>query len=140
MHDVGLTHIALPVTDLDRSLSFYARYANMRVVHRRAQSSHKDKEVAWITDGTRPFVIVLLATDAVVSPLLPMAHLGVACATRQELDRLCACARQEDVLLEPPIDSGPPVGYWALLRDPDGHTLELSFGQQVADAVGDPDV
>jgi hypothetical protein len=28
------------------------------------------------------------------------------------------------------------VGYWALLRDPDGHNLELSYGQQVALAVG----
>jgi hypothetical protein len=30
-----------------------------------------------------------------------------------------------------PTDSGYPVGYWALLSDPDGHTLELSYGQEV---------
>ena len=30
-----------------------------------------------------------------------------------------------------PIDSGEPVGYWAFLSDPDGHTLELAFGQEV---------
>jgi hypothetical protein len=27
------------------------------------------------------------------------------------------------------------VGYWALLRDPDGHTLEISFGQELRLAV-----
>ena len=34
--DQGVTHIALPVSDLDASLDFYARYADMHVVHRRA--------------------------------------------------------------------------------------------------------
>jgi hypothetical protein len=29
------------------------------------------------------------------------------------------------------------VGYWAFLRDPDGHTLEVAFGQEVALVVGD---
>ena len=33
--DLGLTHIALPVTDLDRSIQFYAVYAQMQVIHRR---------------------------------------------------------------------------------------------------------
>ena len=28
-------------------------------------------------------------------------------------------------------DAGPPVGYWAFLRDQDGHTSEVSFGQDV---------
>jgi hypothetical protein len=33
--------------------------------------------------------------------------------------------------LRPPEDYGPPVGYWALIRDPDGHTLEVAHGQEV---------
>jgi hypothetical protein len=32
-------------------------------------------------------------------------------------------------------DSAHPVGYRALLRDPDGHTLERSYGQEVARTV-----
>lgn len=47
------------------------------------------------------------------------------------MDRLCAEAREERRLLTEPVDSGYPVGYWALLSDPDGHTLELSYGQEV---------
>ena len=31
MSDVGLTHIALPVTNMEASLTFYATYAHMRV-------------------------------------------------------------------------------------------------------------
>ena len=135
MPDHGLTHIALQVTDMERSLSFYARYAGLHVVHRRQQSSDPTKDVVWISDGTRPFVIVLLADDEVPYPLGPFGHLGVAVSSREELERLCDLARQEGVLLRSPVDSGPPVGYWAFLRDPDGHTLELSFGQEVGLAV-----
>lgn len=122
--DVGLTHVALPVGNLDESAEFYARFARMQVVHRR-------EGVIWLSDKTRPFVIVLLRVDTVEHPLLPFAHLGVACESAEEVDRLCGLARDEDRLLAGPLDYGPPVGYWAFIRDPDGHTLEVAYGQEV---------
>jgi catechol 2,3-dioxygenase-like lactoylglutathione lyase family enzyme len=124
LSDVGLTHVALPVTDLAASIDFYAAYAHMAVVHRRP-------EVVWLSDRTRPFVIVLIESKQVASPLRPFAHLGIGCATRGEVDALCERARGEGVLIAGPRDDGPPVGYWAFLRDPDGHTLEISHGQEV---------
>ena len=39
---------------------------------------------------------------------------------------------EDEILARPPEDAGYPVGYWALIRDPDGHTVELSYGQEVA--------
>jgi catechol 2,3-dioxygenase-like lactoylglutathione lyase family enzyme len=126
--DRGLTHIALEARDVARSIAFYARYAAMEVVHERDDHGVR---VAWLSDRTRPFVIVLIEHGEVASVLAPWGHLGVACASRDEVDRLCALAKQEGVLHSGPDDSGPPVGYWALLRDPDGHTLELSYGQEV---------
>jgi catechol 2,3-dioxygenase-like lactoylglutathione lyase family enzyme len=33
--DLGLTHVALPVTDIDLSIQFYSAYAQMQVIHRR---------------------------------------------------------------------------------------------------------
>ncbi|MEE9132675.1 MAG: VOC family protein [Gemmatimonadota bacterium] len=33
MPDVGFTHVALPVTDLDSSIEFYSKYARMKVIH-----------------------------------------------------------------------------------------------------------
>ena len=125
MSDIGLTHVALPVRSLDAAVSFYERYARMQVVHRRA-------EVVWHSDKTRPFVIVLIETPDVVHPLRPIAHLGVGCESRDEVERLCERARDEGCLVSGPTDYGPPVGYWAFLSDPDGHTLEVSFGQEVA--------
>ena len=130
MTDLGLTHIALPVTDVEASVAFYSKYARMAVVHRR-RDAETGGEVVWVSDRTRPFVVVLIRAERVEHPLRPWAHLGVGCASRDEVDRLCEEARREGRLLSEPADAGYPVGYWALLRDPDGHTLELSYGQEV---------
>ncbi|HJW56639.1 MAG TPA: VOC family protein [Burkholderiaceae bacterium] len=128
MSDLGLTHIALPVVDLDASIRFYVRYAALQPVHRRP-------EVVWLSDLTRAFAIVLIQTVAVPHPLLPIAHLGVGVRSRAEVDRLCALAAEEQCLLRAPEDSGAPVGYWALIRDPDSHTLEIAYGQEVAFSI-----
>ena len=37
-----------------------------------------------------------------------------------------------------PTDLGEPIGYVAPIADPDGNSLELSFGQEVGLAVGPP--
>jgi catechol 2,3-dioxygenase-like lactoylglutathione lyase family enzyme len=55
--DVGLTHIALAASNLDKSIAFYARYARMVVVHDRIDAE-MDIRVIWLSDKTRPFVIV----------------------------------------------------------------------------------
>lgn len=135
MSDLGLTHVAFAVSNLAASLAFYERYAAMQVVHHRANAEHGGA-VAWITDLTRPFVIVLIQAPGLAdTPLGPFGHLGVGCASREEVDRLCALAEQEGCLVSAPRDAGPPVGYWAYLRDPDGNTLELAHGQEVGFVV-----
>jgi len=123
------------VKNLESSLAFYSKYGRMQVVHRR-KDPETGTQVVWISDRTRPFVIVLIEVDEVDSVLLPLAHLGIGCESRDEVDRLCQQARDEGVLIEGPIDSGYPVGYFALLSDPDGHMLELAYGQEVGLAVG----
>jgi catechol 2,3-dioxygenase-like lactoylglutathione lyase family enzyme len=132
--DLGLTHIALPVTDPEASIDFYARYARMTVVHRR-RDEESGREVIWLSDLTRPFVIVLIQAERVEGRLEGFAHLGVGCESRAEVDRLCALARDESRLKLGPLDYGHPVGYWAFIEDPDGHNLEISHGQEVGLAV-----
>ena len=129
--DVGFTHVALPATNLGASVEFYDRYARMRVVHRREHDTDGHHEVAWLSDRTRPFVLVLVEAATVSTPLGPFAHLGVACASRDEVDDLSDMARAEGCLCEGPLDTGGPAGYLAMLSDPDGHRLELSYGQEV---------
>jgi len=128
MSDIGLTHVALPCADLKRTIAFYAKYADMDVVHERESDGVR---VAWLSDKTRPFVIVFLETQNIPHPLGPFSHLGVGLPSRDAVDERVAWAREEGLEVEGPQDSGPPVGYWVFIRDPDGHTLELTHGQEV---------
>jgi catechol 2,3-dioxygenase-like lactoylglutathione lyase family enzyme len=132
--DLGLTHVALPVTNVDHSVAFYAKYAGMKVVHRRTDPA-AGNTVVWLSDGTRPFVIVLIEEPEVRNPLVPIAHLGVGCASRAEVDRLVEEAKRDGRPTLGPIDAPYPVGYFALISDPDQHTLEVSHGQEVGLAV-----
>ena len=95
--------------------------------------------MAWISDLTRPFVLVLIQTTATLGPDQCLGgtycHIGLAVASRAEVDRRCELARAEDRPVFGPLDYGPPVGYWAYVVDPDGHNLEISFGQEVAFTV-----
>jgi catechol 2,3-dioxygenase-like lactoylglutathione lyase family enzyme len=135
MTDIGLTHVAFSVRSLDASIAFYEKYARMVCVHSRARENIR---AAWLTDHTRPFVIVLVeGPDPHDTPLGPFGHLGVACASRAEVDRLCAVARADGILRKEATDSGPPVGYWAFIADPDGNTLEVSHGQEIGLTVAE---
>src|SRR5438105_3618337 len=128
------THVALIVADLDTSISFYQRYAKMRVVDERREPT--GFRVAWLSDDTRGFVLVLVAPShmpwrhwlsrAMAKLIPPASHLGVECASRQVVESLCECARREDILRQAPRDGGPPVGFYGMIADPDGNTLELS--------------
>lgn len=134
-NDLGATHVALPVADVARSIEFYARYADMQVVHDRVDEANGTR-VAWISDLTRPFVVVLIQTPTPGDGLKGFwAHLGVGVASRDEVDRRCAAATAEGRPVIGPTDSGYPVGYWAYIVDPDGHNLEISHGQEVGFTV-----
>ena len=128
MSDLGLTHIALSVSSLPRSIAFWTKYAQLQKVH-------EHPGVVWLSDKLRPFAIVLIELPDQNVPLLPENHIGVAVKSRAELDRLAGEARKENCLLRGPEDAGPIVGYWVYIKDPDGHTLELSHGQEVGLAV-----
>jgi hypothetical protein len=100
----------------------------MGVVHRRVDES--GSRVVWLSDRTRPFVVVLIET-VVTHTLGGFAHLGVGCASRAAVDERVADASAAGFRVQGPYDSGRPVGYWAIIADPDGHNLELSFGQEI---------
>jgi catechol 2,3-dioxygenase-like lactoylglutathione lyase family enzyme len=127
--DLGLTHIALAVRDLAASSDFYCRFGGLHPIHDRRDGG---QHVQWLADGRRRFALVLIQqTDSRDTPLGPFGHIGIACASRADVDTLAEQAGRIGHLRSPPRQSPPPIGYWALLADPDGNTLELSFGQHI---------
>jgi catechol 2,3-dioxygenase-like lactoylglutathione lyase family enzyme len=124
-----LTHVALGVQDVAASVDFYARHAGLRVVHDRTDGSR----VVWLGErATSSFVLVLIegAAKGVAHPS-SFLHFGFSVASRAEVDALAAGAREHGVLVSEPMWGGEVVGYFCMLRDPDGHWVEFSHGQSL---------
>ncbi len=130
------THVAIHARDVERAADFYRRYAGLLEVHRRVDDG---TTVIWLGEEgrEREFVIVLLGmphADPVEPP--PMAHLGYAVDSRSAVDAIADMGRAEGILVEGPRDAGPIVGYFCIVRDPDGNWVEFSFGQSLGEHAG----
>jgi len=126
-----LTHLALGVCDLDRTIAFYRKHARLHVVHERVEQGTR---VVWLSDRETDvgFVIVLLPVRGEPLPApRTLQHLGFAVASREEVDAAAAAGRADGVLALEPTYAGPIVGYFCLLADPDGNRVEFSFGQPI---------
>lgn len=127
----ALTHLALGVRDLERTIAFYRRHVKLHVVHDRLDGGMR---VVWLAEEPeRPrFVLVLFEapTDAAAGPTT-LQHLGFAVASRDEVDAAAAAGRAEGILTHEPVYAGPVVGYFCIVRDPDGNLVEFSFGQPI---------
>lgn len=124
------THIALHVRDVRASIRFYADFCGLTVVHERA--SDDGEMVAWLAEPGREgtLVFVLLSGGRPRERARDdYGHLGFACRSRQDVDRVAARAERAGVLLWPPRQEPFPVGYYCGVIDPDGNAVEFSFGQ-----------
>lgn len=121
------THITINAGNLQRSIEFYTKLCGLTIVRdRRPEGRHN----VWLGPATAPGtdpVFILVVVEGEVTNRLD--HFGFQCETRAEVDRIAAGAKQQGTLVEPPTDIGGVVGYFALIRDPDGHLVEFTFGQ-----------
>jgi lactoylglutathione lyase len=141
-----LTHIALPVSNLDATLAFYAKYTTMEKIHERFDEETHMRS-AWIantedkTDTSARFVIVIMEgklpsqiTGDIKEEywfLRSIAHLGISLNSREDVDRIAAMAKEDGNLVLGPIYRNPVVGYICLVRDPDGNNVEFSVEQDL---------
>ena len=145
MTDSLLTHIALPVSDLEATLAFYAKYTTLVNIHER-QDPETGLRTAWLAnardvkaEGTARFVIVLICgklPTAITGDikeqygfLTSIAHLGISVDSREEVDRIAEMARDDGCLLLGPMYRNEVVGYICVVTDPDGNNLEFSVEQ-----------
>lgn len=130
----ALTHVAFAARDLDATIAFYARHCGLHLVHDRTDHAMR---VVWLSEQpTRPrFVLVFFQLPVDAQGPTTLQHLGYAVASREAVDEAAARARAAGCLLEEPTDAGPVVGYYCIVRDPDGNQVEFSFGQPIDPAA-----
>ena len=126
-----LTHLALGVRDLDRTIDFYRKHVRLQVVHERADGGMR---VVWLAEQETEvhFVLVLFEVTGDRPPEpTTLQHLGFDVASREEVDAAAAAARADGILVIEPMYAGPVVGYFCMVTDPDGNQVEFSYGQPI---------
>jgi lactoylglutathione lyase len=124
------THLTATVSDLERSVEFYRSVCGLSVVRdRRAEGG----STVWLgpppAPGEHPTFVLVLMKGEVTNRL---DHLGFQCDSRGEVEAIARESEKLGILEYAPTDSGGSVGYWTMIRDPDGHLVEFTFGQPLA--------
>ena len=139
-----LTHIALPVRNLEATLAFYDKYTTLVNIHERVDADTGMRSV-WlanerdVTEAGARFVIVLIhgklptkITGDIKEEygfLRSISHLGISLDTREQVDQIAATAKEEGCLLLGPMYRNEVVGYICVITDPDGNNVEFSVEQ-----------
>ena len=126
-----LTHLALPCNDLDATIKWYEQYTPLRKTHHRQDS---EGAVAWLSPQESGIVLVFIQKKETSEPipvLSPLAHLGIAVDSTEEVDQIATRGENEGCLAWEPRQELDPVGYICALSDPDGNLVEFSYGQEI---------
>ena len=133
------THVAIPSSDLERTVAFYAKVTPLVVVHR-----HEDAmgQTAWLSNPDQvidPFVLVVAmfysAQGQPQPTLAPFAHIGIEMPNREDIDAVAEIGRSLGCLSWEPQEMHDPIGYICALKDPDGNVVEFSHNQKVFSTV-----
>jgi catechol 2,3-dioxygenase-like lactoylglutathione lyase family enzyme len=123
------THITITVSDIDRSIEFYTSFCHLTVVRDRRREGGG---TVWLgpetAPATKPLFLLVLGQGEVTSK---MDHLGFQCELREQVDQIAKRGRDLGILVEPPTDAGGVVGYFTMIKDPDGHLVEFTHGQPI---------
>lgn len=133
---VRWTHIALPCTDMDKTIEWYEMFTPLQLLDRREDA---DGQGAWLghpDQGDKPFILVLVSffRDQSKGPqpiMAPFAHIGIEMPTKQMVDDVAERGKAAGCLVWPPQLMPDPIGYICALTDPDGNMIEFSFDQGV---------
>lgn len=121
------THITITVSDMNRAVDFYRSVCGLEVVRDRRLEGGTTVWLGYEPEADEHPTFVLVLMEGEVTDRLD--HFGFQCDSRAEVDRLALEAAARGILVNEPKDSGGSVGYWTIIRDPDGHMVEFTFGQ-----------
>jgi len=141
------THVALPVSNLEKSIEFYTELTPLVVV---ARNEDENGRGAWLSNDKQvedPFVLVIAEFFPEVAKrfgqtpgephatLAPFAHIGIELPTKEDVDAMAERARSMGVLMWEPTWMAKHIGYICAAKDPDGNVIEFSYKQQVFSTI-----
>jgi lactoylglutathione lyase len=141
------THVAIPSTNIDRSVEFYTSLTPLVLV---GQNKDDSGQSAWLSNPHQvetPFVLVLAQLIPPVAAqfgieegkphrtLGPFAHIGIELPNREDVDNVAEKARGMGCLAWEAHWQSEHVGYICAVNDPDGNVIEFSHNQKVYETV-----
>jgi catechol 2,3-dioxygenase-like lactoylglutathione lyase family enzyme len=115
----GLTHTALPVGDIERSIRFYGSLLGMEV---------RSRDGDWAdlgTPGCNDVLTLQSGTDG-IGEMGALGHIGFRLQRPEKLEDLAAAVVEAGGTVD---DEGffTPESPYVFARDPDGYVIELWF-------------
>jgi len=129
----GLWHLALKVTDLNRSQTFYQTLFGMRVVWR------PDPENVYLSSGQDNLALHQIPASESIeykqnAPQY-LDHLGFIMNTPDAVDRLFRDAEQAQVTIVKRPARHRDGSYSCYLADPDGNTVQVLYEPNISGAA-----
>ena len=118
----GLTHIALPVTDLDRSIRFYQALLGAEIRYRSERGDSADIS----TPGCHDVITLQKATDQTVGDLGAAQHIGFRLQAQENVDVVAEAVLHAGGTVHEKGHFTPDEPY-AFAKDPDGYVIELWY-------------
>jgi catechol 2,3-dioxygenase-like lactoylglutathione lyase family enzyme len=116
----GLTHTALRVRDLDRTIAFYGALFGMRVLHR-------GKNGADIgTPGSNDVMSILPAEDDKVGDMGHLGHIGFRLQAPEDIEAIAGAVEAAGGVVKEKGHFTPDEPY-VFATDPDGYVLEIWY-------------
>jgi catechol 2,3-dioxygenase-like lactoylglutathione lyase family enzyme len=133
---VRWTHIALPCSDMDRTIEWYETFTPLELLDRREDSEGQGAWLGHPDQGDKPFILVLVSfiRDQHKGPqptMAPFAHIGIEMPSKEMVDEIAGRGKESGCLAWPPTQMPDPIGYICALNDPDGNVIEFSYDQGV---------
>jgi catechol 2,3-dioxygenase-like lactoylglutathione lyase family enzyme len=115
----GLTHIAIAVKDLDRTLAFYQKVFDMQVMYR------QDNFLQVTTPGAND-IIVFEKKKASYGKTGGIAHFGFRLRNAKDINKI---AKRIDAAGGEIMDKGEfvPGEPYVFFKDPDGYEIEVWY-------------
>jgi lactoylglutathione lyase len=127
---MGIEHVALYTTDLERMRNFYVRYFNGQA-NEKYRNPRTSFESYFITFDSGARLELMQKPGIALRPAgeagwTGWAHMAVSVGSREKVDELTQVLREAGY----PVLSGPRVtgdGYYeSVVADPDGNSLEIT--------------